>query len=194
MKKLPAGIDKGAVAAAQAELPGVAQTWASALAAFDAGDVIKGVDKAIQVRTSVDALSKTFLPTATAASPPRSRRPPRRGPVPIYEFYCPDCHRVMSFLSRAVDTKRQPACPKCGRAALTRRVSSFAISKGRKEEAEGAGRSPGGLDEARLEKAMEALAGDMEHINEDDPRQSAQLMRKLLEATGAPANRPWKRP
>jgi hypothetical protein len=29
----------------------------------------------------------------------------------------------------------------------------------------------------------------MEHINEDDPRQSAQLMRKLLEATGAPANR-----
>ena len=108
--------------------------------------------------------------------------------MPIYEFYCPDCHRVMSFLSRSVDTKKQPACPKCGRAGLTRRVSSFAISKGRKDEPKAAAGLPG-PDEARLEKAMEALAGDMEHINEDDPRQSAQLMRKLLEATGAPANR-----
>lgn len=109
-------------------------------------------------------------------------------PVPIYEFYCADCHCVMSFLSRSVDTKKQPACPKCGRAGLTRRVSSFAISKGRKEEQK-APAAPPGVDEARLEKAMEALAGDMEHINEDDPRQSAQLMRKLFEATGAPANR-----
>jgi putative FmdB family regulatory protein len=108
--------------------------------------------------------------------------------VPIYEFYCPDCHRVMSFLSRSVDTKKQPACPKCGRAGLTRRISSFAISKGRTDEPKAAAGLPG-PDEARLEKAMEALAGDMEHINEDDPRQSAQLMRKLLEATGAPANR-----
>ncbi len=108
--------------------------------------------------------------------------------MPIYEFYCPDCHRVMSFLSRSVDTKKQPACPKCGRAGLTRRISSFAISKGRKEEPKRAA-GPPGPDEARIEKAMEALAGDMEHINEDDPRQSAQLMRKLLEATGAPANR-----
>jgi len=69
MKKLPAGIDKGAVAAAQAELPSVTQNWANALTAFDAGDVIKALDNAIQVRTKLDALSKTFPPTATAASP-----------------------------------------------------------------------------------------------------------------------------
>jgi len=69
MKRLPAGMDKAAVAAAQAELPAVAQTWASASAAFDADDVIKAVDEAIQVRTKVEAWSKIFLPTATAASP-----------------------------------------------------------------------------------------------------------------------------
>ncbi len=111
--------------------------------------------------------------------------------MPIYEFYCPDCHRVMSFLSRSVDTRKQPACPKCGRAGLTRRVSSFAISRGRKEEPGAAAGVPG-FDEARLEKAMESLAGEMEHMNEDDPRQSAQLMRKLLEATGAPPNPPME--
>jgi hypothetical protein len=69
MKKLPAGIDKGAVAAAQAELPSLTQNWASALTAFDGGDMIKAVDTAFQVKAKVEELSKTFLPTATAATP-----------------------------------------------------------------------------------------------------------------------------
>ncbi len=106
--------------------------------------------------------------------------------MPIYEFYCRHCHRVMSFLSRAVNTEKAPACPRCGRADLTRRVSAFAISKGRKEEP-GPEKPPGpDIDEARLEKAMEALAGDMDSIDENDPRQGAQLMRKLFSATGMP--------
>jgi putative FmdB family regulatory protein len=106
--------------------------------------------------------------------------------MPIYEFYCRHCHRVMSFLSRAVDTDKTPACPRCGREDLARRVSAFAISKGRKEEP--APEKPPGpdVDEARLERAMEALAGDMDSIDENDPRQGAQLMRKLFSATGMP--------
>ena len=40
------------------------------------------------------------------------------------------------------------------------------------------------LDEAKMEKAMAMLAGEAEKINEDDPRQAAQLMRKLTDATG----------
>ena len=35
--------------------------------------------------------------------------------MPIYEFYCRDCHRVYSFLSRSVAPDRRPPCPKCGR-------------------------------------------------------------------------------
>jgi putative FmdB family regulatory protein len=106
--------------------------------------------------------------------------------MPIYEFYCPHCHRVMSFLSRAVNTDRTPACPRCGRGDLTRRASAFAISRGRKEEPK-PDKPPGpDIDEARLEKAMEALAGDMDSIDESDPRQGAQLMRKLFSATGMP--------
>jgi hypothetical protein len=40
------------------------------------------------------------------------------------------------------------------------------------------------IDEAKMEKAMAMLAGEAEKLNEDDPRQAAQLMRKLTDATG----------
>jgi putative FmdB family regulatory protein len=111
--------------------------------------------------------------------------------MPIYEFYCSDCHRIFSFLSKSVNTAKQPACPRCGRATLTRRVSSFAISKGRKEEASppAAPDLPGlppGMDEARIEQAMATLTREAEGMNEEDPRQGAQLMRRLFEATGMP--------
>ena len=111
--------------------------------------------------------------------------------MPIYEFYCSDCHRIFSFLSRSVNTEKKPDCPRCGRPGLARRVSSFAISKGRKEEPATPAEPdlpglPPGLDEARLEQAMASLAQEAEGLNEDDPRQGAQLMRRLFEATGLP--------
>ena len=40
------------------------------------------------------------------------------------------------------------------------------------------------LDEAKMEKAMQALAGQAENMNEDDPKQAASLMRKLSDMTG----------
>ncbi len=73
MRKLPAGIDKAAVASAQIELPLVAAAWTSAAAAFDAGDLAKGVEVANQVKTKVDELSKTFLPVATGVTPPAAK-------------------------------------------------------------------------------------------------------------------------
>jgi putative FmdB family regulatory protein len=104
--------------------------------------------------------------------------------MPIYEFYCPACHRVFSFLSRAVNTAKTPPCPRCGGSGMTRRASAFAISRGRREEP---APEPGPeLDEGRLERAMAALAGEMDSIDENDPRQGALLMRKLFSATGVP--------
>ncbi len=40
------------------------------------------------------------------------------------------------------------------------------------------------FDEGKMEKAMQMLAGEAENVNEDDPRQAANLMRKLTDMTG----------
>lgn len=101
--------------------------------------------------------------------------------MPIYEFYCPDCHMIFNFFSRTVNTDKIPSCPKCDRDRLDRQMSSFALLRGRKEEQED---GLPDIDESKLEKAMSALASEAEHINEDDPRQAAQLMRKLTDMTG----------
>jgi putative FmdB family regulatory protein len=101
--------------------------------------------------------------------------------MPVYEFYCADCHTVFNFLSRRVNTDKRPACPRCGRPELDRQVSLFAFSKGSKDEpVEG---MPD-IDEGRLEKAMMGLAGEMEGMDENDPRQMARFMNRLKEATG----------
>lgn len=103
--------------------------------------------------------------------------------MPIYEFYCADCHTIFNFFSRRINTEKVPACPKCGRAELKRQVSMFSMSKGRSEEDEDDAMF-GGIDEAQMESALGALAGEMEHIDEDDPKQAAQMMRRLFDATG----------
>lgn len=101
--------------------------------------------------------------------------------MPIYEFYCSDCHVIYNFLSRNIDTHRSPTCPKCGRKKLDRRVSRFAIATGLAENND---EPMPDIDEAKMERAMAALAQEAEGINEDDPRQVGQLMRKLYDATG----------
>lgn len=102
--------------------------------------------------------------------------------MPVYEFYCADCHTIFNFLSRRVNTEKQPDCPRCGRQELSRQVSRFAISRGQKEEPAVDGMPD--IDEARLEKAMMGMAGEMEGMDENDPRQMARFMRRLSDATG----------
>lgn len=106
--------------------------------------------------------------------------------MPVYEFYCPDCHAIFNFFSRRVDTGTRPACPRCGRPELGRQASLFAISRGRAQGGEDAGDEdlPAGLDEAKLMNAFASMAGELENLDQDDPKQAAQTMRKLFEATG----------
>lgn len=102
--------------------------------------------------------------------------------MPIYEFLCEPCNTVFSFFSRGINTTKIPACPRCRR-PLRRQMSLFAkVSRGAEAPPDEAGMPP--LDEARLEKAMTMLAGEAERLDEEDPRQAAQLMRKLSDATG----------
>ena len=102
--------------------------------------------------------------------------------MPIYEFYCPDCHMIFNFFSRRINVEKRPSCPKCGKEGLEKKMSIFAISKNRSESEED---NPfANIDESRLEKAMMSLVSEAENIDENDPRQAARFMRKLFDSAG----------
>ncbi len=115
--------------------------------------------------------------------------------MPIYEFYCPDCHAVFSFFSTRVDTESKPACPDCGRPELGRKPSRFAALSsspaGPRDGGEGGEDDPlGQVDEERMAGAMEALAAEMEGLDEEahkDPKQLARFLSRFSEASGLEA-------
>ncbi len=104
--------------------------------------------------------------------------------MPIYEFACPDCRKIFSFLSKRLNPDRFPVCPKCGNKKLLKQMSRFASPRGAKEPAANA---PGGaeeepmpdLDDPRIMRAMGDLERDMEHMDENNPRHMAHMMRKM---------------
>ncbi len=101
--------------------------------------------------------------------------------MPIYEFYCKKCHMLFNFFSSTINTEKRPLCPKCGKVKLERRMSLFARVKNRGESQE----TPmPDLDESKMEQAMGLLAKEAETMDENDPRQAANLMRKLSDMTG----------
>ncbi len=101
--------------------------------------------------------------------------------MPIYEFYCQKCHMIFNFFSKSINTEKRPQCPKCQTAKLERRLSLFATPRDRGEMDE---EGFPDMDESKMEKAMNLLAKEVEHVDEDDPRQAANLMRKLTDMTG----------
>ena len=101
--------------------------------------------------------------------------------MPIYEFYCSDCNVIFNFFSTRINTTKKPKCPRCKTKTLSRQVSLFSFTGKAKEDGD---LDDLPIDESKMEKAMEALAGEADKINEDDPRQAANLMRKLSDMTG----------
>ena len=101
--------------------------------------------------------------------------------MPIYEFYCEKCNTLYSFFSKRINTDKIPFCPRCKTIKLQRQMSIFAKISGNRKETDN---DFPPIDEARMEKAMEMLTREADSIDEDDPRQAAQMMRKLTEATG----------
>ena len=104
--------------------------------------------------------------------------------MPIYEFACPKCRKIFSFLSKRVNPERLPVCPKCGNKKLKKEVSRFATTKGLKESADrSAGQADGpqlpDMEDPRLERAMLEMERDMAHLDENNPRHMAHLMRKM---------------
>jgi putative FmdB family regulatory protein len=105
--------------------------------------------------------------------------------MPIYEFACPQCRRIFNFLSKRVNPDHLPTCPKCGNRKMAKQVSRFASLRGLKEPA---AKSEAGsrdeppmpdLDDPRVERVMGELERDMGHLDENNPRHMAHMMRKM---------------
>ena len=101
--------------------------------------------------------------------------------MPIYEFYCNDCHMIFNFFSRSINTRKRPKCPKCKTNVLSRQMSAFSVT-GRAKDDSPADDLP--IDGSKMEQAMHMLAGEAEKIDQDDPKQAANLMRKLSDMAG----------
>jgi putative FmdB family regulatory protein len=107
--------------------------------------------------------------------------------MPIYEFACPKCRVIFNFLSKRVNPDRLPVCPKCGNGKMTKQMSSFALPRGLKEPATApvADESLSDVDESRVMRAMSELERDMDHIDENNPKHMAHVMRKMKDAMPA---------
>jgi putative FmdB family regulatory protein len=102
--------------------------------------------------------------------------------MPIYEFACPDCRRIFNFLSKRLQPSGAPACPKCGRRKMIKQISAFALPRGLQEPPPAAASGPDqmpDMDDPRIARVMSEMERDMEHMDENNPRHMAHMMKKM---------------
>lgn len=104
--------------------------------------------------------------------------------MPIYEFGCPKCKVIFNFLSKRVNPEGSPRCPKCGNPKLVKQVSRFATLRGipepKAKDSDFGGDEVGpDMDDPRVMRAMAELERDMEHMDENNPKHMAYMMKKI---------------
>lgn len=116
--------------------------------------------------------------------------------MPIYEYYCPDNHKIYSFYAKTLAQGQTiPQCPENPAFRMRKILSAFAVT-GRTRKAaggesgdagappppDGAGGDPAA--EAKMKAAMAAMEGEFANIDENDPRAMGRMMRRMSEVTG----------
>ena len=105
--------------------------------------------------------------------------------MPIYEFYCPDNHRIYSFFARSLRlADKIPRCPDNPKWRMEKMLSSFAVTGGASEPDSGGADSS---DDARMDAAMNVMErefGSRADSDNPDPRAVAKMMRRMGELTG----------
>lgn len=112
--------------------------------------------------------------------------------MPIYEFACPKCRKIFSFLSKRVNPDRLPVCPKCGNSKMVKQMSRFALNKGVQEpsapvEGDGPEEPMPNFDDPKVERVMAEMERDIEHLDENNPRHMAYMMKKMKDIMPAGA-------
>jgi hypothetical protein len=116
--------------------------------------------------------------------------------MPIYEYYCPDNHKIYSFYAKTLAQGQiVPKCPDNPVYRMVKMLSSFAVTGRTRKTGEripdtgkgGMGsEGPGGdpTEEARTEAALSAMEGEFASVDENDPRAMGRMMRRMSELTG----------
>ena len=107
--------------------------------------------------------------------------------MPIYEFYCPDNHKIYCFFAKSIAIGQQiPKCPDNPKYRMVKQVSQVSMLAGAKSENEQSGSDQDTVDDTRLEAAMAELERDVSGMDEEtpDPRQMGRLMRKMADLIG----------
>ena len=109
--------------------------------------------------------------------------------MPIYEFYCPENHRIYQFYARTLaQGKVVPKCPDNPKFTMRKVVSSFAVvGRGQAGGAPDgpAGEPPGGDPaDSRMEAAMGQMEREFSSVDENDPRAMGRMMRRMADLTG----------
>lgn len=94
--------------------------------------------------------------------------------MPIYEYHCADCRRVVSLLVMRISDPGTPQCPRCGGERLTRLLSRFARLRSEDDR-------------------LDALAdpGAIGDLDENDPRSVGRWMKKMGSELGEEAGEDW---
>lgn len=100
--------------------------------------------------------------------------------MPIYEYQCEKCRRVLNFLVRNIAQHKPPACPKCGHAKMSRRMSLFSSASARKGSASAS--DAGGGDDLGDIPDLPGLDG----LDENDPKSMGRFMRNMAKEMGEP--------
>ena len=116
--------------------------------------------------------------------------------MPIYEYYSPDTNKIYSFLAKTLAQGRTlPQCPDNPAARMKKIVSGFAVGTGRGGEpatpAEAGGHTGGG-DDSKLEAAMGAMEREFSHLDENDPKAMARMMRRMADLGGEKLDGPME--
>jgi hypothetical protein len=127
--------------------------------------------------------------------------------MPIYEYYCPDNHRIYQFYAKTLAQGRTvPKCPDNPGFRMERVVSTFSLGKGKGEGPKGEPERRGGDGgktgetgdardaapwgdasseaSAKEEAALSAMEREFSGVDENDPRAMGRMMRRMSELTG----------
>ena len=101
--------------------------------------------------------------------------------MPIFEYACPPCRKIFQFLSKRLKSPRNPVCPQCGNRRMVKEISQFTALKGASEPTAGGDVSDGlpDFDDPRMQHAMREMERNMAHLDENNPKHMAHMMRKM---------------